>query len=146
MRTVKPATLTSSRLLPTLLAAGLMMTLQMAQAHDAGEETVTPVMQQELPKNPGDRVLLATVNYAPGQASKAHLHAGPIFAYVLEGHVSSQLGDGPVRQYGPGQSWYEAPGTRHMISRNASDTEAAKLLVFAIVEGESPIKQSLPGR
>jgi quercetin dioxygenase-like cupin family protein len=146
MRTFKPFALPSGRLLTALLTGGLMLTLPVAQAHDAGEETVTPVLQQDLPKNPGDRVLLATVDYAPGQASKAHLHAGPVIAYVLEGHVMSQLGNGPIKDYGPGQSWYEAPGTRHQVSRNGSDTAPARLLVFAIVQGDSPIKQPLPGQ
>jgi quercetin dioxygenase-like cupin family protein len=146
MRNIKHATLPLSRVLAATFAVALTFVLPVAQAHDAGEETITPVMKQDIPQNAGDHVLLATVSYAPGQASKAHLHVGPIFAYVLEGHVTSQLGDGPLKTYGPGESWYEAPGTHHTVSRNASDTETAKLLVFAIVDGANPIKQPLPAQ
>lgn len=144
MLNVKHATLSLSRVLAATFAVTLTFVLPVAYAHDAGEETVTPVMKQDIPKNAGDHVLLATVNYAPGQASKAHLHIGPIFAYVLVGRITSQLGDGPLKTYGPGESWYEAPGTHHTVSRNASDTESAKLLVFAIVDGANPIKQPMP--
>ncbi|MDY7560163.1 cupin domain-containing protein [Pseudomonas sp. 10B1] len=144
MLNVKHATLSLSRLLAATFAVTLTFVLPVAYAHDTGEETVTPVMKQDIPKNAGDHILLATVNYAPGQTSKAHLHIGPIFAYVLVGRVTSQLGDGPLKTYGPGESWYEAPGTHHTVSRNASDTESAKLLVFAIVDGANPIKQPMP--
>ncbi|GGP27627.1 cupin domain-containing protein [Silvimonas amylolytica] len=117
-----------------------------AYAHDAGEETVTPVMKQDIPPQSGDHVLIITVNYAPGQTSKAHMHTGPIFAYVLEGHITSQLGDEPAKTYGPGESWYEAPGTHHLVSRNASDSEPAKLLVFSILDGNHPVKQPIPAQ
>ena len=42
------------------------------------------------------------------------------------------------------QSWHEHPGNPHLVSKNASQTEPAKLLVFLLSqEGESikaPIK------
>ncbi|WP_159834950.1 cupin domain-containing protein [Burkholderia sp. 8Y] len=109
-----------------------------AFAHDGESETVTPVMKQAVPEAAGKNVLLATVAYKPGQASEPHRHPGSIFAYVLEGHVVSQLEGSAAKTYGPGESWYEPPGARHIVSKNASDTEPAKLLVFAIAgEGQA---------
>jgi quercetin dioxygenase-like cupin family protein len=114
-----------------------------AQAHDAGEEKVQPVMRQAIPEAPGKLVLIATVTYKPAQASEAHMHPGSIFAYVLEGHVVSQLEGAPARTYGPGESWYEPPGAHHLVSRNASKTQPAKLLVFAIVGEHDPVKMPI---
>jgi quercetin dioxygenase-like cupin family protein len=111
-----------------------------AHAHDAGEETVQPVMRQAIPEAAGKNVLIATVTYKPGQASEPHMHPGSIFAYVLEGHVVSQLEGAPAKTFGPGDSWYEAPGAHHIVSRNASTTQPAKLLVFAIVGEHEPVK------
>jgi quercetin dioxygenase-like cupin family protein len=111
-----------------------------AHAHDAGEEKVRPVMRQAIPEAAGKNVLIATVTYQPGQASDPHMHPGSIFAYVLEGHVVSQLEGGPPKTFGPGDSWYEAPGAHHIVSRNASTTRPAKLLVFAIVGEHDPVK------
>ncbi|CDY75212.1 putative exported protein [Caballeronia glathei] len=115
-----------------------------ARAHDAAEETVTPVMRQAIPEAAGKSVLIATVAYKPGQASESHMHPGSIFAYVLEGHVVSQLEGSPAKTYGPGESWYEKPGDHHLVSRNASRTKPAKLLVFAIVGEGDPVKQPIP--
>lgn len=142
----KLATLSLTRVSAATLAIALTFVFSVALAQNAGQETVTPVMKQEIPRNAGDRVLLATVSYAPGQASEAHLHNGPVFAYVLEGHIASKSGDGPLKTYGPGESWYEPEGTPHRVSRNASDIESAKLLVFAIVDGEKPIKKPIPAQ
>jgi quercetin dioxygenase-like cupin family protein len=72
------------------------------------------------------------------------MHPGSIFAYVLEGRVTSQLEGGSAKTYGPGESWYEPPGAHHIVSRNASATKPAKLLVFAIVGDNDPVKQPIP--
>jgi quercetin dioxygenase-like cupin family protein len=82
---------------------------------------------------------LALAEYAPGGRSAAHYHPGPVFAYVLEGSVRSQLkGQAPVT-YHARQSWDESPKQRHLVSRNASATEPAKLLAFVISKKEEQV-------
>ncbi|CAH2776964.1 MAG: hypothetical protein CBHOC_0673 [uncultured Caballeronia sp.] len=128
-----------------MLAAALGFCAAHAQAHDApGAETVTPVMKQAIPEAPGKNVLMAIVSYKLGQASDAHMHPGSIFAYVLEGHVTSQLEGSPAKTNGPAESWYEPPGAHHIVSKNASATKPARLLVFAIAGDGDPIKQPIP--
>lgn len=109
-----------------------------AFAHDgAGQETRALLLQRALPDLPGKTGIMATVRYAPGQASIAHEHPGSVFAYVLEGAVTSQMeGSAPVT-YRAGQSWYEAPHAGHLVSKNASATKPATLLVFLLTgQGE----------
>ncbi|BBU29705.1 hypothetical protein BTHE68_34390 [Burkholderia sp. THE68] len=128
-----------------VVAAALMLGAANAGAHDTtGAEVVTPVMKQTIPEAAGKNVLMATVSYKPGQASEAHMHPGSIFAYVLEGHVTSQLEGSAAKTYGPGESWYEPPGAHHIVSKNASATKPAKLLVFAVVGENDPVKQPIP--
>ncbi|WP_244816230.1 cupin domain-containing protein [Caballeronia sp. Lep1P3] len=127
-----------------VLTAALAFAAPGAFAHDDGAETVTPVMKQAVPEAAGKNVLIATVAYRPGQASEPHRHPGSIFAYVLQGHVVSQLEGSAARTYGPGESWYEPPGAHHIVSKNASSTEPAKLLVFAIVGEGEPVKLPIP--
>ena len=131
-------------LLIVALALGALAGAGQAWADDAGSETVTPVMSQSVPEATGRKVLMLTVEYKPGQASEPHRHPGSIFAYVLEGHVVSQLDGSATKTYGPGESWYEPPGAHHVVSKNASSTEPAKLLVFAIAEDGDPVKLPIP--
>jgi quercetin dioxygenase-like cupin family protein len=126
------------RFLPALLGGVLLMSCP-AFAHDgaAGEERVAPLLQQALPDAAGKKAVMLTVNYAPGQASAPHIHPGSVFAYVLEGEVVSQLGSRAPVTYKAGDYWYEAPMTPHLVSRNASASKPAKLLVWLLVgEGE----------
>lgn len=109
-----------------------------AHAHDAGDN-VHAIMQQAVPEAPGKRVVVATVDYAPGQASEAHKHLGSVFAVVSKGEVLSQVNGGPLHRYRAGEGWYEAPGSRHQVSRNASATEPAQLVVFGLTSEQAPL-------
>ncbi len=62
-------------------------------------------------------------------------------AYVLEGAVVSKLNDEPEKTYKAGEYWYEAPGTVHSVSRNASSGQAAKLLVWSLVDEGKPVTE-----
>lgn len=129
------------RTAPALAVLALSLIAGGASAHDGkhGDEVVTPLQQQALSDAPGKSGVMAVVAYGPGQASVAHRHPGSIFAYVLEGEVISQLqGAAPVT-YKAGQSWYEAPDTPHLVSRNASNTKPAKLLVWSLVQDGKPL-------
>jgi len=106
--------------------------LVMGQAPALAEDSVSVLMKQPLADMVGKVATMLTVAYAPGAASDPHVHPGSVFAYVLEGTVVTQLeGEQPVT-YTKGQSWYESPKKPHMVSRNASVTESAKILVFLL--------------
>lgn len=115
----------------------MVMTLVMtAQAADKG----SILMKQRLADVAGKEVTVLTVDYAPGGTSESHVHPGSVVAYVLEGVVVSQLeGEAPIT-YTQGQSWYESPKTPHVMSKNASQTEPAKLLVFLLSQEGEAIK------
>jgi len=124
-----------------LLGAAAIAFAQPVLAHDvpeAGKESRAILQKSGLPDAAGKTGVMLTVSYAPGQASLPHVHPGSVFAYVLEGEVESQMeGEAPVR-YKAGQSWYESPKHPHIMSRNASDTKPAKLLVWLMVgDGEA---------
>ncbi|MEX5340918.1 cupin domain-containing protein [Pseudomonas sp. I2] len=129
--------------LALLTAAGLLAAQASAWAH--GEERgQVKVLQQQRPSNaPGQQAVMLTVSYAPGQASPAHRHPGAVMAYVLEGAVVSKLGDGQEKTYKAGEYWYEAPGTVHSVSRNASEAEPARLLVWSLVDEGRAVTEPL---
>lgn len=72
------------------------------------------------------------VTYAPGEASRPHVHGRDAYVYVLSGHIRSQLEGRPVRTYAAGQSWFEPAGMRHLVSANASDRAPACMLVVFV--------------
>ena len=111
-----------NRLIVGLLASSALLLALPAHADNGkdGKEAVVVLQKRTLPDAPGKKIMVAIVNYAPGQASFGHAHPGSVVAYVLEGAVVSQVkGEEPVT-YKTGDSWYESPGIPHVVSRNAS--------------------------
>ena len=75
----------------------------------------------------------------PGSGTPAHRHPGShTFGYVLEGTYEIKIDDGPVRRLGPGETFYEAPGQLHAVSRNGSATEVVKYLVIQVSDPTKP--------
>ena len=95
---------------------------------------------QDLPKMDGDSLIVTIqqLEYVPGGASDAHRHNGCTFVYVLEGALVARIDDGPEKTYRPGEMFYEPPLHLHAVSKNASQTEPAKFLVFRVIEKGKP--------
>jgi quercetin dioxygenase-like cupin family protein len=116
----------------------------MAAAVAAQDAKVTPLIARDLSGIPGKEATMATVEYAPGAASKEHRHNAHTFVYVLEGSVVMQVKGGQEVTLGPGQTFYESPEDIHTVSRNASTTKPAKFLVFFVKQKGNPA--SVPAR
>jgi quercetin dioxygenase-like cupin family protein len=101
---------------------------------------VTQLMKQTLADVPGREVIMITLDIPPGGGSPAHRHPGAYnFGYVLEGAYKYKLDNGAETVATKGQTFYESPGQLHAVSRNASDTEPAKVLVVVVNEVGKPL-------
>ena len=54
----------------------------------------------------------------------------------MSGQIETQVNDEPKRVYRAGESFYEMPGSRHIVSRDSSKTEPAKLLAVFVVDSD----------
>jgi quercetin dioxygenase-like cupin family protein len=98
-------------------------------------DQVKPVRAEKLPNAPGKTITAVVVNYAPGGKSVGHHHAGSVLAYVLTGEIRSEnSATGPARVYKAGESFFEPPGSSHLVSENASATEPASLLAIFVAD------------
>ena len=106
-----------------------------ASAADS-QNVVEPITSHALPNVAGKRVTVVRVFYGPGGSTPPHFHSGSVTAYITKGEIRSQLGGGPVETFKVGQSFFEPPGSTHLVSANASDTEPAELIaIFVADEG-----------
>lgn len=102
----------------------------------SSQDVVEPISSHALPNVPGKRVTVVRVFYGPGGFTPPHYHSGSVTAYVTKGEIRSQLGGGPVETFKVGQSFFEPPGSTHLVSANASNTEPAELIaIFVADEG-----------
>jgi quercetin dioxygenase-like cupin family protein len=123
------------------------------QAEAQAAQTATPaapappVFVQSLPNVSLDGwdVTVSHVEYAPGRVGTAHHHAGFVLAYVLQGTIVTKItGQGPEKTYNVGQMFYEQPGATHEVSRNASQTEPARLLAMIFAKKGSTLTTQGP--
>ena len=130
----------SALVLVGALAAGTWLRADSAEVGDqrtrlglSREEKL--VMTEMLPNVPGKRITVTVVSYAPGQKSGSHHHPGSVVAYVLSGAIRSEnSATGPVKVYKTGESFFEPPESRHLVSENASAKEPARLLAVHVAD------------
>ena len=124
--------------------ANLLMTGSLGRAQDRGAAATPrqPVFKHDLPNVTMDdwEVTVSYVDYAPGRVGTPHRHPGFVLAYVLEGAVVAKIsGQGPEKTYTVGQMFYEQPGATHEVSKNASETQPAKLLALIFAKKGSTL-------
>ena len=124
-----------------VLVAAWALFVHTSQAADRTAEVVSPAFTHKLPNVPGQTVTGLLVAYPPGGHSAPHHHAGSVIAYVLSGAVRSEnSATGPARIYKAGESFFEPPGSTHLVSENASATEPASLLAIFVAEDGAMLK------
>jgi len=94
------------------------------------QATVDSLFQTDVADVTNQEIVVLEVNYAAGNDSPVHRHNAHTIVYVLEGTVIMQVKGSEPQTLGPGDVFYENPDDIHSMSRNASDTEPAKILVF----------------
>jgi quercetin dioxygenase-like cupin family protein len=127
------------------LAVLLDLAVASAQAQTAPGAAAPrpPAFRRDLPNVSLDgwEITVTHVDYPPGRVGQPHQHRGFLFAYVLEGSVVAQvIGEGvpdEVRTYKVGEMFYEPIGSTHQVSRNASDTQPARLLAINLARKEA---------
>ena len=125
-----------------LIGAGVALGLALlvvgvarSEVEPGRSETVAVVASQKLPNVPGKSVSAVVVSYAPVGKSGKHHHAGSVLAYVLTGEIRSEnSATGPAKVYKAGESFFEPPGSEHLVSENASATEPASLIAIFIAD------------
>ncbi|SIR57514.1 cupin domain-containing protein [Micromonospora avicenniae] len=116
-----------------------------ASASERPAETLKPLIQQALPDVEGKTFTSAVVELPPNASAAPHRHGQAfVYAYVLEGTVRSKLDDKPVTTFHQGENWVEQPGTDHVLTENASQTEPAKLLVVFVSNTGDKLKVDDP--
>lgn len=101
----------------------------------------TSLLTKDLPEFPGKEATMLTITLPPGHAATPHRHHAHVFVYVLEGSVIMQVARGEQKQLGPGETFYENPADIHTVSRNASDTKPAKILVVMLKDKGKPVTE-----
>ena len=86
----------------------------------------------------GWEITASHVDYPPGYSGVAHRHPGFTLVYVVQGSVVAKVSGGEERTFAAGQMFFEQPGSVHEVSRNASQTQPARLLALIFAKKGLP--------
>jgi quercetin dioxygenase-like cupin family protein len=107
-----------------------------ALAHDRENAEVVKVLSARDVKGKldGKDAKATTVELAlePGQAGTPHRHPGPVFGYVLEGEYELGLDDQPTKVLKAGETFYEATGCLHRVSKNPAAKGNTRVLAVVL--------------
>ncbi|MBV8846188.1 MAG: cupin domain-containing protein [Bryobacterales bacterium] len=90
------------------------------------------LMQEPLDDTSEPKVSVIRLSVSPGLIAGPHSHAGPVFAYILQGDIENQVEPNPPKIYRAGDFFYEPAMHIHRLLRNLSQTELAQLLIFQV--------------
>lgn len=130
--------------LKAMFAGAMVLIAMMSTAAETPPTKATPLMTKPLAGIDGQEATMLTVELPPGADSPAHRHNANTFVYVLEGTVVMQVQGGEAKTLTVGQTFYESPSDIHTVSRNASKTAPAKILVVMVKPVGAPI--TVPAR
>ena len=124
-----------------MLAAGSITAFGVAElrAEDAQIER-TELMNVPLGVAEGvDGVMVLSV-LPPGGVAPKHHHPADEFSYVLEGAITLDVDGADPVTYAAGETYHIDPGISHS-AKNASATEATRILVFWTAEAGKPLTE-----
>ncbi len=124
--------------------SALLLLMVLATTGSAQESVATALFRTDLPDIEGREAVVLEVEYPPGVSSASHRHNAHTFVYVLEGTVVMQVAGSEPQTLVAGQTFYESPDDIHSVSRNASDTESAKILVVFIKQKDAAMTEPAP--
>jgi quercetin dioxygenase-like cupin family protein len=125
------------RTLLTLAAGiGVGVAVTFAADHDHHKAVkVTQLSQRDIIEKLDGKEAKATVvevTLGPGQAGEPHRHPGPVFGYVLEGEYELGIDDQPTKVLKAGETFYEATGCLHRVSKNPAANGNTRVLAVVL--------------
>lgn len=122
-------------LIVLLMGAGLGAGgMGFAHFHEDGE-SVKVISTQDIKEKLDGKdaaVTFVEVTIEPGASGLAHRHPGPGFVYVLEGEYELGLDDQPTKRFKAGETFYEATGRLHRVSKNPAAKGRTRLIAVVL--------------
>ncbi len=114
--------------------------------HPETKERARVALSQALPKLDGThlKATVVEVHYGPGESSPPHSHPCAVIGFVVEGALRTRVKGEPEAIYKAGEAFYEAPHGVHVVSANASQTEATTFIAYFVCDHDTPLSAGVP--
>jgi len=113
-----------------------MLLASMAEAQSPVK--VKSLIEQKIDNIENPLVTVQLVEFGPGVQSQPHRHPGPVFGYILEGELLTQVEGSAPATYKTGDTFYEPSGHIHVLASNPSKTKTTRFLAMIVGKQGSP--------
>ena len=128
---------------PIYLLGMLLNASPLAMLRAAEPVTITEVFRQPHPELADREILVKRIELEPGAAAPAHVHPGMVTGYVLAGELEFQLRGGPLQHFKAGATFFEPPGSHHLVAKNPGATKTT-IIAFVVNPKGAPLSTPLP--
>lgn len=116
----------------------------LALAEDA-PVTITKIFKRAHPELADKEVLVKRIELKPGASAPPHVHPGMVTGYVANGTIEFQLQGEELQTLKAGDTFFEPPGSHHIVARNPGDKETAVIIAFVVNPKGAPLSTPLEG-
>lgn len=103
-----------------------------AIAADDSGVTKTVIFKRDHPEQADKEIIVQRIELKPGGGAPAHVHPGFITGYVESGTLEFQLKGEPVKTLKAGDTFFEPPGSHHMLARNPDASVKTVVIAFVV--------------
>ncbi|RYD76801.1 MAG: cupin domain-containing protein, partial [Verrucomicrobiaceae bacterium] len=79
------------------------------------------------------------IEIQPGASASPHVHRGMLTGYVETGKLEFQLKGEALKALKAGDTFFEPPGSHHMVARNPDPSAKTVLIVFMVNSKGAPV-------
>ena len=103
-----------------------------AQTPEAKPVTITQLFKRENPEAKDKDIIVQRIELAPDSSAAPHVHPGMVTGYVVSGTLEFQVAGEPLLTLHAGDTFFEPPGSKHMVARNPNKSEKTVLIAFVV--------------
>lgn len=112
----------------------------------AGNEppvTIVEITKYSHPEQANKEVLVKRIELKPGATDVPHVHTGMITGYIERGSFEFQLKGEPLKTLKAGDTFFEPPGSHHMVARNPDASSNTVIIAFVVNPKGAPLSTPL---
>ena len=129
----------------TLQSIAIILFLGLAGISRAEEPpaTITQIFKKDHPELADKEIQVNRIVLQPGVAAPAHVHPGMVTGYIESGTLEFQLKGEELKTLKTGDTFFEPPGSHHMVAKNPSSTDKVVIIAFVINPKGAPLSTPL---
>jgi quercetin dioxygenase-like cupin family protein len=121
----------------------------LSQVGIAAEETpvtITELFKRDHPELADKVILVKRIELKPGASAPPHVHPGMVTGYVETGTLEFQLKGEALKNLKAGDTFFEPPGSHHMVARNPDASGKKVVIAFVVNPKDAPLSTPLHQR